>query len=275
MGETPRLAARALGWGAAVAVFWVPLAIVVFTAVKSEPELFNRGVLAFPSGIEWRNFREAWDLGRFGIYFRNSALLVATKVPLGILLASLAAYPLAKVPFPLRTGVFLFFLAGLSVPVHVLLIPLVVMLRGSAVSNTPWVLIFPYVALGLPFQVFVMRGFFRLLPDELVEAARVDGASEWWIYLRIMMPLSVPALVTLFIIDAVATWNELLVALVLTNSDSARTVPIGLLRFQGQFTSLYTQLMAGVLIAVLPVLVVYILLQRYIVSGLAVGALKE
>ena len=256
-------------------VFLIPFGIVAFTSVKSQGELIMGGVLALPKQFRWSNFVRAWEIGKFGIYFKNSGLLLLIKVPLGIFLAALAAYPLAKMKFRFNNAIFILFLLGLTIPVHVILIPMVIMVKNLGLTNTLWSLIFPYVAIGLPFQIFVMRGFFRLIPDELLEAARIDGASELWIFLRIMLPLSLPALATLYIIDAVATWNELLVALVLVNADAARTVPLGLLRFQGQFASNYTQMMAGVLIVIAPMIALYIFLQQYLIAGLSAGAVKE
>jgi raffinose/stachyose/melibiose transport system permease protein len=196
-------------------------------------------------------------------------------VPLGIIIASLAAYPLAKMNFRFRTVIFIFFLVGLAIPVHVTLTPLLVMMKQMGIAGHLAALIPPYVVFGLPFQIFVMRGFFRTVPSELLEAARLDGSSEWGNFWRILMPLSAPALATLFIIDALATWNELLIALVLISATEWRTVPVGLLQFQGQFSSRYTELMAGVLVSILPILILYIFLQRFMVSGLTAGALKE
>jgi raffinose/stachyose/melibiose transport system permease protein len=126
---------------------------------------------------------------------------------------------------------------------------------------------------GLPFEVLILQTFFRELPDDLSDAARVDGASELRIFCSVVLPLSMPALITVFILDAVATWNELLMALIILSSAEHRTVPLGLLNFQGQFATNYTGLSAGILIAIVPILVVYGLLQRWIVGGLA-GALK-
>jgi raffinose/stachyose/melibiose transport system permease protein len=173
--------------------------------------------------------------------------------------------------FPGRSAVFIFFLVGLAVPVQVTLQPLLVMMKNLGIANSIAALIPPYLAFGMPFQIFVMRGFFRLLPTELIEAARVDGASNAVIFFRIMLPLSLPPLATLAIIDTLATWNEFLIALVLISGQTSRTVPVGLLQFQGEFNSQYTLLMAGVLISILPVLAVFIFLQRYFVAGLAGG----
>jgi len=120
-----------------------------------------------------------------------------------------------------------------------------------------------------------LRGFFRGIPDELVDAARIDGCTEFLVLLRVILPLSVPALLALFIMDFLATWNEFLMALIFIHSDKWKTVPLGMMYFQGQFASSYPIINAGVLLGILPVVVVYVLLQRYFVSGITAGALKE
>jgi len=260
---------------AMAAVWLVPFLIIVLTSVRSMGDLINNGVFAWPKEIVLANFERAWNIGNFSTYFRNSLLLIIFKVPLGIVIASLAAFPLAKMKFRLSSSIFVFFLVGLAIPVHVTLTPLLVMMKQLGIQGTLPALIPPYVVFGLPFQIFVMRGFFRTVPSELLEAARIDGATEWGNFWRILMPLSTPALATLFIIDALATWNELLIALVLISSNASRTVPVGLLQFQGQFSSQYTQLMAGVLISIAPILLLYVFLQRFMVAGLTAGAVKE
>lgn len=204
------------------------------------------------------NFATAWNVGDFSTYFRNSLFIIAMKLPLGIALASLAAYPLAKMTIRFRHAIFLFFLIGLAVPVQVALQPLVLMMKNLGLSNTLFALIPPYIAFGLPLQILMIRGFFRQIPTELIEAARVDGASEFTIFRKIMLPLSVPPLAALFIIDTLATWNEFLLPLVLTSSKGARTVPLGLLQFQGEHSSQYTLLMAGVMISIIPVLIIFL-----------------
>lgn len=259
-----------------MAMSWLtPILLIVLTSVRSMGDLINNGVFAWPEHFVFSNFGRAWSIGNFSTYFRNSLLLIVMKVPLGILISSLAAYPLAKMQFRFSNTIFIFFLLGLAIPVHVTLTPLLVMMKQLGIQGTLIALIPPYVVFGLPFQIFVMRGFFRTVPSELLEAARLDGSSEMGIFWRILMPLSAPAIATLFIIDALATWNELLIALVLISASAWRTVPAGLLQFQGEFSSQYTQLMAGVLISITPVVTLYIFLQRYMVAGLTAGALKE
>ena len=259
-----------------MAIVWlVPLGIIILTSLRSQGDLMGNGIFAWPDHIQWSNFSRAWGVGNFSTYFRNSLILIIVKVPLGIVISSLAAYPLAKMDFRFRTSIFIFFLFGLAIPIHVTLTPLLVMMRQLGIAGNLAALIPPYVVFGIPFQIFVMRGFFRTVPSELLEAARLDGASEWGIFWRILMPLSAPALATLFIIDALATWNELLIALVLISASEWRTVPVGLLQFQGQWSSRYTEMMAGVVISITPIILLYIFLQRYMVAGLTAGALKE
>lgn len=260
----------------AMALIWlVPFMFILLTSVRSMNDLISNGVFAWPQEFVFSNFVRAWTIGNFATYFRNSMLLILFKVPLGIIIASLAAFPLAKMKFRFSNVIFVFFLVGLAIPVHVTLTPLLVMMKQLGIEGRLPALIPPYVVFGLPFQIFVMRGFFRTVPSELLEAARLDGATEMGNFWRILMPLSAPALATLFIIDALATWNELLMALVLISANASRTVPVGLLQFQGQFSSQYTQLMAGVVISIAPIIILYIFLQRYMVAGLTAGALKE
>lgn len=255
-------------------IWLLPFLSVLLTALRSQGDMMKHGVFTWPEAFLWSNFATAWNVGDFSTYFRNSLFIIAMKLPLGIALASLAAYPLAKMTIRFRHAIFLFFLIGLAVPVQVALQPLVLMMKNLGLSNTLFALIPPYIAFGLPLQILMMRGFFRQIPTELIEAARVDGASEFTIFRKIMLPLSVPPLAALFIIDTLATWNEFLLPLVLTSSKGARTVPLGLLQFQGEHSSQYTLLMAGVMISIIPVLIIFLFLQRYFVSGLTAGAVK-
>jgi raffinose/stachyose/melibiose transport system permease protein len=257
------------------ALWLIPLVVVMMTAIRSEGDLMSGGVFSIPRELSLANFADAWEIGGFSIYFKNSVIVTLTKVPLGILIASLAAYALTKLRIRYSSALFVFFLLGLAIPAHVVLLPLFVMLREIGVLDTLWALYPPYIAFGLAFEILILRGFFSLIPDELIDAARVDGASEFRIYWNIMLPLSLPVLATVFIIDALSTWNEFLIALVMLTSEEVQTIPLGLLNFQGQFSSNHTALMAGVAIAILPILVLYIALQRYVIYGLTGGALKE
>jgi raffinose/stachyose/melibiose transport system permease protein len=258
-----------------LAIIWmVPLFFTIATAVRQQGDILANGVFKWPETIYWKNFTDAWVLGKFSYVYRNSLLITFIKVPLGIAVASLAAFPLSKMRFRFRDTVFLFFLMGLTIPVHVLLLPQVMLLKNLGLMGTLWILLPPYIAMGLPFQIFVMRGFFNSIPDELLEAARMDGASAMRIFMGFMIPLSLPALATLFIIDALNTWNEYLMALVFIHGENNYTVPLAMMFFRGEYTSKYPMISSGVLIGMVPILIVYIIFQRFIIGGLTAGALK-
>ncbi len=185
-------------------------------------------------------------------------------------LAALLSYALAKLRINLRRTIVFGMLLGLTVPIFIAVVPVFTMLRQVGLIDSIWGLLPPYLAFGLPFEVLILTAFFRRIPHEVIEAARIDGASELAIFVRVVLPV----LTTVAILDAVATWNELVMALVLLSSPGHRTVPLSLLNFQGQFTTNFPALSAGILIALLPILVAYGFLQRWIVSGLTAGAVK-
>ena len=258
-----------------LAVLWVsPVLILLTTAVKTTADFASSGPFSLPKTISFANFRSAWAVGQFGVAFRNSALITLVKVPLGILLAALMSYALAKLRIHFRSALTFFMIIGLTVPIFIAAVPIFTMLRQAGLIDSIWGLLPPYLAFGLPFEVLILTAFFRRIPHDLIEAARIDGASELRIFFRVVLPLSLPVLVTVAILDAVATWNELVMALVLLTSPGHRTVPLSLLNFQGQFTTDFTALSAGIVIALLPILLAYALMQRWIVSGLLAGAVK-
>jgi raffinose/stachyose/melibiose transport system permease protein len=263
-----------VGFTVIALVFVIPFVILVATSIRSDADFLTHGVFSIPQSFRWENFANAWQIGDFATTYKNSALITIVKVPLGLLVSALAAYPLAKMQFRFSGALFIFFVAGLAVPIHVALLPLFVLERQMGILGTLWALLPPYIAFGIPFQVFVLRGFMKGVPTELIEAARVDGANDLVIFARVMLPLITPALATLFIIDAVATWNEFLIALVMLPQAAVHTLPLGLLNFFNQYSGSYTQLSAGLVIGVIPLLIVYVFLQRYLVSGLVSGAVK-
>jgi len=260
---------------ALVAVLWIsPLVLLVITALRPLSDFVANGPLTWPEEWTLQNFADAWGVGNFATTYRNSAFLLILKVPLGVLISAMLAFALAKLR--LRFGAVIMFAVflGLTIPIYITIVPVFILLRNiGAVDSVPG-LVGPYLAFGIPFEVLVLQSFFRQLPDELIEAAKMDGAGPWRIFFTLILPLSTPALVTVLILDAVATWNEFLFALILLSSDAHKTIPVGLLNFQGQFANNNTGLAAGILIAVVPILIAYIFLQRWIVGGLTAGATK-
>lgn len=271
-----RLEGGAVTFGSALAALvWIsPLILLVISALRPLSDFLSNGPVSWPQELTLANFPEAWAAGQFGTAYLNSTILLLVKVPLGVLVASLLAYALAKLEFPFRNAILFTVVLGMTIPIYIAIVPLFTMLRGVGMTDSIAGIIPPYIAFGLPLQVLILQAFFRRVPEELLEAARIDGAGDLRIFARVVLPLSVPALVTVAILDGVATWNELFLALSLLSSEENRTIPLGLLNFQGQFATNYTGLAAGILIAVAPILVLYMLLQKYIVGGLTAGATK-
>ena len=260
---------------AVVAIFWIsPLALLLITALRPLSDFIANGPLTWPQTFTLQNFGDAWSIGNFATTYKNSMILMLLKTPIGVLVSAMLAFALAKLRIRFRSAIMYTVFLGLTIPIYITIVPVFVMLRSVGQTDSLFGLVGPYLAFGIPFMVLVLQSFFRQIPDEILEAARIDGASEWRIFFTVILPLSTPALVTVFILDAVATWNEFLFALILLNSDANKTIPVGLLNFQGQFANNYTGLAAGILIAVVPILIAYIFLQRWIVGGLTAGASK-
>lgn len=255
-------------------IFLAPVFVMLLTALQPNQDVVLYGPAAIPHHWTLSNIPEAWTQGALGTYYLNSAMILLVKVPLGVLLASLAAYPLTTRRFRWRKGLLVALLVGMGVPQVITLYPLLQITRHTGLQGSVWVLLLPYLAFGLPFEILVMRGAFAGLPNETLEAARVDGASEWRIWARICMPMVLPALASLIVLDGVATWNEFVIALTLLNNQGSDTLTIGILNLQGQFGSNYAQLEAGIVICVIPMVILFFIARRYLTRGIAVGAVK-
>ena len=260
---------------AVAAVIWIsPLILLLITSVRPLSDFIATGPLAWPKEFTWANFADAFRIGNFSTTYRNSAILLLLKVPIGVLLSAMLAFALSKLRIRFRRTIMFTVFLGLTIPIYITIVPVFIMLRSMGITDSLLGLVGPYLAFGIPFMVLVLQAFFRQLPNELIEAAKMDGAGEWRIFFTLILPLSLPALVTVAILDAVATWNEFLFALIVLNSDANKTIPVGLLNFQGQFANNNTGLAAGILIAVVPILLAYVVLQKWIVGGLTAGATK-
>jgi raffinose/stachyose/melibiose transport system permease protein len=259
-----------------VAVIWIaPFVFIVFTSLKGNSTVMGSSAFAPPTSLEWGNFSAAWSRGHFSTTVLNSAVITLIKVPLGLLISAMAAYALSRIRLPGGRAIFLLVLFGTMLPFQVMLAPLFTLVNSFGLINTKVGIILPYLAFGVPYQVFILHGFFGEVPKELSEAALVDGASHFTIFRRIFLPISLPVLAALLILDFVATWNEFAMALVILQDNSTWTLPLGLMSFQSQFQSDYGQLNAAIVMTVLPATIVYLIFQRYFVSGLTSGAIKE
>lgn len=256
-----------------VVLFVGPVLWIAFLSVKTKQE-FATNPLGLPIDPQWANFIQAWDQGRFSVYLPNT-ILYAVAVVIGVgILACLAGYALAKVPFPGRDLIFNLFMIGLTLPFLSIMIPLFYIARDLQILGTRWGLILPAVAIGLPFSIFLMRAFFMSIPSELADAARVDGCSEWGVFSRVMLPLAWPGLATVAVFEFLNTWSAYLMPLILVQREELRPVALALPLFQSRYSSELQLIAAASLITILPPLVIYLFLQRRFVEGVTAGALK-
>jgi raffinose/stachyose/melibiose transport system permease protein len=257
-----------------LAIFLVPVFWVLGTALKSDADLYSNP-FGWPTVMHWDNFYQAWTVGNFGQYLANSAIYCVAIVTGVIVCSCLAGYALALMPLPFRNKIFTLFLLGLMIPFQSIMIPLYYLLIDMHVLDTYGAFMLPGIALGLSFGIFLMRAFFRGLPLELPDAARIDGASEWAVFLRVMLPLTKPGLTTLIVFQFMATWNAFLLPLVFVQRDELRPVALGLMFFFGRFTSDRPLIAAAATMMMIPVIVLYLALQRQFISGITAGAVKS
>lgn len=260
-----------------LAIIWlVPIYTLVATALKSKKDFFQ-GVSLFqlPPQIAWDNFTNAMTKGRMFLYMKNDLIVSFLKVPLGIFVASLASFALTRLKeIKHRTAIFIFFLIGMMLPMQTALVPINIIYSKLGLLNTYFGLFYVYVGFGISYAILVMRGFMNGIPKDLDEAAYIDGCNKWQLYANVILPVSKPAVATLFITDFLATWNEYLLASIIINDNALKTVPVGLMTFVGEHGTDYGYLCAGVLVSIIPVIAVYLVFQRYFVEGMA-GAVKS
>ncbi|ENN86733.1 ABC transporter, permease protein YurM [Rhizobium freirei PRF 81] len=258
-----------------VAAIWLaPFVFIVFTSLKTQADVTSTGAFMPPFDPAFENYSNAWGRGNFASAFLNSAIITVIKVPLGLILSAMAAYALAKIRMRFSKIMLLAIVFGTMIPFQVMLAPLFTLVNSLGLIDTYPGVILPYIAFGVPYQVFILHGFFKGIPKELSEAALIDGASHFTIFRRIFLPVCLPVLAALLILDFVSTWNEFAMALVLLQDQHMWTLPLGLMSFQGQFSNDYGQLNAAIVMTVLPATIVYLIFQRYFVSGLTSGAVK-
>ncbi|UQZ86277.1 L-arabinose transport system permease protein AraQ [Paenibacillus konkukensis] len=254
-------------------LFLIPVVFIAFTALKSNADLMSHPFYSLPQKLQWSNFQKAWDQGKLSMYMKNTVIISVIKVPLGILVESLAAFALTRLDFKWSNPMFALFLVGMMVPMQATLVPLNIFLNKTHLVSTYPGIILVYIGFGIPFGILIMRGFFRTIPKELDEAALIDGCGTMGKFIRIIVPLSMPAVATLVIFDFMATWNEFLLAQIFITKDTMKTITTGLLSFKGEHSTDYTLMNAAVLMSIIPVLAVYLIFQKHFVNGMS-GSVK-
>ncbi|MFG1881543.1 carbohydrate ABC transporter permease [Micromonospora sp. NPDC049102] len=250
-----------------------PLLFTANVAMKTRREyILDRFSLADSLRIE--NITTAWTSVGMGRYAANSILVVGCAVFLLLLFGSMAGFALSQLRFRGSTALFIGCLAALFIPFQVIMVPLARVMADSGLVDTYPGLILAYVAQFLPFTVFLMTSYYRTIPVEIVDAARIDGNSVYGVYRRIMLPLGAPALLSVGILNTLFCWNDVLISLLLMPSAEHRTLMVGVTSLRGQYSEDIPTFASGVLIAAIPVLAVYLFLQRQIADGVAAGSTK-
>jgi raffinose/stachyose/melibiose transport system permease protein len=250
-----------------------PIWTLVINSFKPQKEIF-RDPFGLPKTFTLAGYEAAWKTGRFDLYFRNTIIVTVISLLLILFVGSMAAYALAKWKSKVTGFLYIFFIAGLMIPIRLGTIDLVRLIKALNLQDTIWSLIPVYIAMGMPIATFVLTAFIKELPSEMFDAAKVDGASEWQVYSTIVLPLMRPALATVAIFNMIKIWNDFWFPLVFIREEKARTVALGVSLLFGQYRTDWTRALAVLSLAAVPLLILYILLAREFIKGLTAGAVK-
>lgn len=253
----------------------LPFLLMVTLALSPNDKVLTYPPLLFPKSITGQNFQDVMAAGNFFRYFINSLVISVITTAGQMITCSMAGYAFARLEFRFKNQIFLIFLATMMIPTQVNLVPLFSLMQKLGWVNTYYALIIP--GLFSAFGIFLMRQYFLTLPKELEDSGKIDGCTQWGIFWKIFFPLAVPSLAALGIFSFITTWNSFLWPLLVTNSESLRTLPVGLAAFKSSFREItnWSLLMAGTLISVVPAVLVFIAGQKYFISGITSGAVKS
>ncbi|HEY1406609.1 MAG TPA: carbohydrate ABC transporter permease [Spirochaetota bacterium] len=254
----------------------VPIILTVLGSFKSLGQL-QLDLFGYPKPVMWQNYLDVLDPHR-SIFFRNlfnSTVIMIATVVIVLIMSTMAGFALSKVKFLGRGLIYHYFLLGMLFPAAVAILPLYIEIRAMGLLDSYFGVILPQVAFAMPWYIMLSRGFFMLLPKELEEAAVIDGCGPWRYFLQIVLPCSAPILTTIAILTMVSSWNNFFLPLLVMNSESMFTLPMGVMSFQGQYQFNWQLILAYIVLAMLPVIIFYMFAQKYIISGLLGGAVKE
>ena len=272
---------RTFGWDGLIQILLIgnsivmlaPIVIMVFSAFKTNAQIFQ-SPFSIPDFTNVQSILRVWNETDFLLYMGNSLIVTGASIALILILGTMAAYAIARYEFRGSGLILLFFLAGLTLPLKLAIIPLFIQMRDFGLIDSRLSLIFIYVATGLPTTVFIMTGFIRSLPNELEDAARMDGANEARIMWSIMLPLVRPAMVIAAIQNVVPIWNDFFFPLIFIQNNSLKTLPQGLTTFMGEVGTDWGVLFSGLTLSALPIIILYIALSRQFINGMTAGAIK-
>ena len=251
-----------------------PIIWMIYSSLKTSPE-FNRSIIALPEKLIFGNYVDAFRISHMGTYYGNTIFNAAISLVLVICISFVLAYFLSRFKFKGRNLIYFIILFGMLIPIHALLIPLFIQFKTLNMFNQRYTLIIPYVAFAMPFSIFLIESYLSGIPIDMEEAAVIDGCSFMRMLFTIVMPLCTPILTTAAILQLFTKWwNEFPFALVLINDEKLKTIPLGLMNFSSQYSTNYPMKMAALVLAILPVILIYIFFNRKIIEGMIAGAIK-
>ena len=253
-------------------IFVLPIIWIFISSLKTSNEIFSWPPTILPNEVTFSNYITAFSKGNFVTYFKNSIFVAVAATALTLLINSMAGYALAKFDFKGNKVIFFLFIATLMIPLQVIMVPIFIVLRNLGLYNSLWGIIIPPAA--TPTGVFLVRQYMTTIPDEVLESARIDGASEWRIFSMIILPLSKPVLTALTIFSFMWRWNDFLWPFVVLSTESKYTIQVAIANFVGQFSVDWNSLLAMNIVAMIPVLLVFLFFQRYFVKGIAMSGMK-
>lgn len=254
-------------------IYLAPLVWMLLVSLKDNAEIFT-SPFALPQNPQWGNYTFAWTAGYLGKATLNSAIVCVTALILSLVIGSMAAFAIARLRWKYAKLMMTYFLIGMMVPIHCVLIPLFKTFSSIHLYNNLLGLIIPYVTFSLPITIYIMEGFFENMPQEIFEAACIDGCSIYKCFTSVAVPLSKTGLFVTGLMSFVANWNELLLAMVFISDDLKKTLPVSLSKFVGPYNTNYVQMFAAIIIAIIPTIIVYCCFSNQIVDGLTAGAVK-
>ena len=254
-------------------LYLAPMLWVFNVSFKTNAEIFT-APFALPKAPTMENFAFAWTAGRLGIATLNSFIVCVITLILSMVVGSMAAFGIARMRWRGSKLALTYFLTGMMIPVHCVLIPLFTRFAKVHLTNSLSGLVLPYLTFALPITIFIMVGFFEGMPNELIESACIDGATIFQIFFKVCLPLGKTGLFVTGLMTFVGNWNELLLAMVFISDDFKKTLPVSLSKFVGPYNTNYSQMFAAIIIAIVPTIIVYCMFSNQIVDGLTAGAVK-
>lgn len=258
-----------------VVIEFYPILWIFLSSMKSTEEFALSASYDLPNGFHVQNYIDAWNRGRMNIYFKNSLVVTIVSLFFIVFFSTTCSFALTKMRWKLRDKVMKLFLSGIMVPTAVVLIPLYTMYKGMGLINTYWALIITYIASGLSLSIFLMRSYLVALPDELLEAAVIDGASIYRVFWHVVAPLMKTGIVTVLVIQFYFRWNDLMFSMTFVSDTAMKTVQTGLLYFSDQYGNRnWGAIFACISISVMPTLLLYVCLNKMVIEGMTAGAVK-